>query len=84
MTSFIHLHLHTQYSIIDGLVDITALCEKAKKAGMPAVAMADWCNLFGAIKFIKTATQYGLKPILGAEVLVSVPDSEQFGSAIAV
>lgn len=69
---FVHLHVHTEYSLLDGAVRIKSLFEKAKKANMPAVAMTDHGNLHGAIDFYKTGVQYGVKPIIGCEAYLSV------------
>ncbi|MBI1816097.1 MAG: DNA polymerase III subunit alpha [Deltaproteobacteria bacterium] len=69
--SFVHLHLHTQYSLLDGANKIEALIPRVKAAGMPAVAMTDHGNMFGAVEFYKTAVDAGVKPILGCEVYVA-------------
>ena len=66
--SFVHLHLHTQYSLLDGAVRIKELMKKAKNFGMPAVAMTDHGNMFGAIEFYNAAHKEGIKPIIGCEV----------------
>ena len=66
--SFVHLHLHTQYSLLDGAIRLDDLFKKAKEFGMPAVAMSDHGNMFGAIDFYMKAKQYGIKPILGSEI----------------
>lgn len=70
---FIHLRLHTEYSLLDGAVRIKPLMEKALRCEMPAVAMTDHGNLYGAIEFYKEATQAGIKPILGCEVYLTPP-----------
>ncbi len=69
--SFVHLHLHTQYSLLDGANKISALIPHVKKLGMPAVAMTDHGNMFGAVEFYKKAVEAGVKPILGCEVYVA-------------
>ncbi len=69
--SFVHLHLHTQYSLLDGANKISALIPHVKKLGMPAVAMTDHGNMFGAVEFYKKAVDAGIKPILGCEVYVA-------------
>ena len=69
--SFVHLHLHTQYSLLDGANKISALIPQVKKLGMPAVAMTDHGNMFGAVEFYKRAVEAGVKPILGCEVYVA-------------
>ena len=66
--SFVHLHLHTQYSLLDGALRLDDLFEKAKEYNMPAIAMTDHGNMFGAIDFYTRAIKNGIKPILGSEV----------------
>ncbi|MDR9442793.1 MAG: DNA polymerase III subunit alpha [Schleiferiaceae bacterium] len=66
-TPFSHLHVHTQFSILQATCPIPDLIEKAQKDGMPAVALTDHANLFGAFNFVKAATEAGLKPIVGSE-----------------
>ena len=66
--SFVHLHLHTEYSIVDSVVRIRPLMEAAVRAEMPAIALTDQCNLFAMVKFYRLALEYGLKPIIGAEI----------------
>jgi len=68
---FIHLHLHSEYSLLDGCIRIGALCEKAREWNMPAVALTDHGNMFGAVEFYQKAEKCGLKPILGCEVYVA-------------
>ncbi|MBI4197080.1 MAG: DNA polymerase III subunit alpha [Deltaproteobacteria bacterium] len=70
MADFVHLHLHTQYSLLDGAITISELCKRAKEFDMPAVAMTDHGNLFGAIEFFKKAAEVGVKPIVGCEVYI--------------
>ncbi len=69
--SFVHLHLHTQYSLLDGAVRIKDLMKKAVGYGMPAVAMTDHGNMFGAIEFYQAAQKAGIKPIIGCEVYLA-------------
>lgn len=69
--AFIHLHVHSEYSILDGCLRITDLVETALKLNMPAVALTDHGNLFGAVEFFKAARSKGLKPIIGCEVYVA-------------
>jgi DNA polymerase-3 subunit alpha len=66
--SFVHLHLHTQYSLLDGAIRLDDLFESLKEQGVPAVAMTDHGNMFGAIDFYTRAIKAGIKPILGSEV----------------
>ncbi|MEO8045418.1 MAG: DNA polymerase III subunit alpha, partial [Spartobacteria bacterium] len=69
--SFVHLHLHTEYSLLDGAVRMKQLMEKAAEMKMPAVAMTDHGNLHGAIEFYQAATDAGLKPIIGVEAYMA-------------
>jgi len=65
--SFVHLHVHTEYSMLDGAARLGALTERAAELGMPAVAMTDHGNVFGAYEFYKKARSAGVKPIIGIE-----------------
>ena len=67
---FVHLKLHSEYSLVDGLVRIKPLAKKVAEMGMPAVALTDFNNFFGLVKFYKAAQGAGVKPILGADLLV--------------
>ena len=69
-SDFVHLHLHTQYSLLDGAIQIEPLFKKAKEFGMPAVAITDHGNLFGGIEFYQAGVKAGIKPILGCEVYI--------------
>ena len=69
--SFVHLHLHTEYSLLDGSIRMRELMKKAAEFEMPAVAMTDHGNLFGAIEFYQEAQRAGVKPIIGCEVYVA-------------
>jgi len=68
---FVHLHLHTEYSLLDGAIRIDELIEQAKMFGMSAVAITDHGNLFGAVNFFKKAQKTGIKPIIGCEAYVA-------------
>ncbi|MFA8451669.1 MAG: DNA polymerase III subunit alpha [Bacteroidales bacterium] len=70
-SSFTHLHLHTQYSILDGAADIPRLIDKVESDGMKAVAITDHGSMFGVKLFHKIASGKGIKPILGCEVYVA-------------
>ncbi|HIU34998.1 MAG TPA: DNA polymerase III subunit alpha [Candidatus Fimenecus excrementigallinarum] len=85
--AFAHLHLHTQYSLLDGACRLGELCAAAKELGMTSVAMTDHGNMYGAVEFYKAAHDAGIKPILGCEVYVAPrrltdkvhgPDSERY------
>ncbi len=69
--SFVHLHLHTDYSMLDGAVRIKQLMKKAVDFDMPAVAMTDHGVLYGAIEFYQAARESGIKPIIGCEVYMA-------------
>lgn len=71
---FVHLHLHTEYSLLDGSIRIRDLCRRVKELGMGAVAVTDHGNLFGAVDFYQEADAQGVHPILGCEVYVA-PES---------
>jgi DNA polymerase-3 subunit alpha len=71
MTAFSHLHVHTQYSILDGASHIPNLIERVKSLGMEAVAITDHGNMFGVKEFHSAATRKGIKPIIGCEVYVA-------------
>ena len=70
MPSFNHLHVHTQYSLLDGAADITTLMKKAKADGMKSLAITDHGNMFGVFKFASEAEKFGIKPIFGCEFYV--------------
>lgn len=67
-TEFVHLHVHTDYSLLDGCCRIDRLCERAAKLGMKALTITDHGNLFGLIDFFQTAQKNGVKPLLGCEI----------------
>src|SRR5246127_5810955 len=69
--SFVHLHLHTEYSLLDGAVRMRELMRKAAEFKMPAGAVTDHGNLFGAIEFYQEAERAGIKPIIGCEAYVA-------------
>jgi DNA polymerase-3 subunit alpha len=68
---FVHLHLHTQYSLLDGACQLDRLIAKAKEYRMPALAITDHGNLFGAVDFYAQASKEGIKPIIGCEVYMA-------------
>ena len=69
--NFVHLHVHTQYSLLDGMIRLDDLFKKAKEYAMPAMAITDHGNMFGAIDFYKQAHANGIKPIIGCELYVA-------------
>src|SRR5690242_21889649 len=64
---FIHLHLHTDYSLLDGACNVDRLVDRVHSLGMPAVAMTDHGTIFGAVELFNAATKHGVKPIIGCE-----------------
>ena len=68
---FVHLHVHTEYSLLDGAIRIKDLVKKAKENSMKAVAITDHGNMFGAVQFYKECKANGIKPIIGCEVYVA-------------
>ena len=70
--SFVHLHNHSEYSLLDGSCRLQEMVDGAREFGQPAVAITDHGNLFGALKFYKKARQAGIKPIIGVEAYMAV------------
>ncbi len=70
---FVHLRLHTEYSLVDGLVGVKPLVKASAAGGMPAVAVTDQCNLFALVRFYRAAVAAGVKPIAGADLWVRNP-----------
>src|ERR1051326_2487307 len=70
MSQFVHLHLHTDYSMLDGACGIDKLVHRVHELGMPAVAMTDHGNIFGAVEFVNAANKVGVKPIVGCELYI--------------
>lgn len=70
-SDFVHLHVHTGYSLLDGMCRISDLVKKAKEYKMPALAITDHGNMFGAIEFYNTAISEGIKPIIGSEMYLA-------------
>ena len=68
MSGFVHLHVHSEFSLLDGLARLDDLCQYAQQCGMPALALTDHGQMYGIVKFGRAATQAGIKPIYGCEV----------------
>ena len=68
---YVSLHLHTEYSLLDGAIRIKDLVERAKEFKLPALAMTDHGNLFGAVDFYRQCTHAGIKPIIGCEAYLA-------------
>jgi DNA polymerase-3 subunit alpha len=71
MAEFTHLHLHTEYSLLDGACDLTKLMDRVATLGQKSVAMTDHGNIYGAVHFFDAAKERGVKPILGCELYIS-------------
>ena len=71
MKEFVHLHTHTEYSLLDGSSRIKKLVDSAKELGMPALAITDHGVMYGVIDFYKAAKATGIKPIIGCEVYIT-------------
>ena len=71
MTDFVHLHVHSEYSLLDGMCRIKDLPKRAKELGMKAIALTDHGVMFGAVSFFKECKKEGIKPIIGCEVYVA-------------
>ncbi|MFL6143468.1 MAG: DNA polymerase III subunit alpha [Labedaea sp.] len=69
--SFVHLHVHTEYSMLDGAAKVAPLFAEAQRLGMPAVAMTDHGNMYGADEFYQSANKFGIKPIIGIEAYLA-------------
>ena len=72
--SFVHLHVHSEYSLVNGMIRLPALVDQTRTNQMPAVALTDMGNLYGAVKFFNKCMSQGIKPIIGAEVYIENPD----------
>ena len=71
MTDFVHLHVHTEFSLLDGIARIDQLTKKCKELGMPAVAITDHGNMYGAVKFYDACRDNDIKAIFGCEFYVA-------------
>ncbi|MEO8777170.1 MAG: DNA polymerase III subunit alpha [Rhodanobacter sp.] len=72
--SYTHLHLHSEYSLVDSTIRIKALVDACVRDGIPAVALTDECNMFALVKFYKACNAAGIKPIGGCDLQISAPD----------
>jgi DNA polymerase-3 subunit alpha len=75
--AFVHLHLHTEYSLLNGTIRIKPLVQSVAAAGMPAVAVTDQCNLFSMVKFYRAAMAAGVKPLVGVDLWVADPSENR-------
>ncbi|NDF85435.1 MAG: DNA polymerase III subunit alpha, partial [Gammaproteobacteria bacterium] len=84
MTDFVHLRLHTEYSLVDSVVRIPELITQVAAERMPAVAVTDQNNLFALVKFYKAALEKGVKPIVGVDLLIAEPGDRVAPTRIAL
>ena len=70
-TPFVHLHVHSQYSLLDGAIRMKQLVKRAAELGMPSIALTDHGVLYGAVEFYQEAEKAGIKPIIGCEAYVA-------------
>ena len=71
-SDFVHLHVHTDYSLLDGACRIDRLMGRAAELGMKAIALTDHGNMFGAIEFYNAAKSKGIKPLIGCEIYIEI------------
>ncbi|HET9946931.1 MAG TPA: DNA polymerase III subunit alpha, partial [Patescibacteria group bacterium] len=71
MSNFVHLHNHSEYSLLDGLSHVKTMAKRAKELGMPALAVTDHGNMYGTIYFYKACLEEGIKPIIGCEIYIT-------------
>ena len=81
--SFVHLRTHTEYSVVDGTLRIAAAAQAARSDGQGALAITDLNNLFGAVKFYSACRSQGVKPLIGADVLME-PVSQAPGGDLSL
>ncbi len=82
--SFVHLHVHSEYSLEDGLIRIPALADNIAQNQMPAIALTEQGNLFSALKFYRAAQNAGIKPVIGVELRISDKESEKESSRLVL
>ena len=73
--NFVHLHVHSEFSLAEGLLKVKDVVATTAARGMPALALTDCNNLFALVKFYETCLSQGVKPILGAEIVVSCAET---------
>src|SRR4051794_3678020 len=76
MPGFVHLHVHSSYSLLEGALTIARLAELAKADRQPALALTDTDNMFGALEFSDKMAAYGIQPIIGCELAVDFADQD--------
>ena len=80
--SFIHLHLHTEYSLVDGLIKITDLASTAANMNMPAISITEKNNVFSAIKFYRAMHDQGIKPLIGADLNLVTEKKDEYSNIL--
>ena len=80
--SFVHLDIHTAYSLGEGIVRVEALAKHASNAGIPAVAITDTLNFYAAVKFYRACIDNGVKPLLGVDVKLGGANAKELGRLI--
>ncbi len=83
-SGFVHLHLHSEYSLVDSVIRIPGLISLSAEQEMPAVALTDKANLFGWVKFYKAALKAGIKPVVGADLLIESPETPEGYSSLVL
>lgn len=81
---FVHLRVHTEYSLADSLIRVPALIERVAELGMPAVAVTDQVNLFAMVKFYRGALKRGVKPLVGADIWIDEPGDLRHPTRLAL
>jgi DNA polymerase III subunit alpha len=84
LQNFIHLRVHTEYSLLDSVVRVQELMQAVADADMPAIALTDECNLFAMVKFYRAALAAGIKPLIGADLWIREPDDREAPSRLTV
>ena len=82
--TFVHLHLHTEYSLIDGIIRIDTLLEAAAADNSPAIAVSEFGNLFSMVKFYQQAEAKGIKSVIGAELRIHESENDRDTSNIVL
>src|SRR6266436_3381526 len=77
MSEFVHLHLHTDYSLLDGACDVKKLIKRVAEIGQKSVAMTDHGNIYGTVEFVDAAEKMGIKPIVGCELYICKKDDHR-------
>ena len=84
MNQFVHLHIHTEFSLVDGICRVSQLVDHAQKLDMQALAITDVANIYGAIKFYKKCITRGIKPIIGVDLSLSNPQKNPLNSRLVL